>query len=70
MTNPLENQATPRCELCGCTEMQSCPGGCTWSLDHLEQGHRVCTQCAPGFFGLILPGDPEYAETLAAMRHG
>jgi len=30
------------CEVCGCTELDACPGGCGWAADHL------CTSCATG----------------------
>jgi len=35
------------CERCGCTEVSSCPGGCSWNEEFLRQGRYVCTSCAP-----------------------
>lgn len=40
---PKERSASQHvraCRLCGCTEMQACPGGCWWV------GEDLCSACA------------------------
>jgi hypothetical protein len=33
------------CEVCGCTELQACPGGCAWSERYLARARYICTNC-------------------------
>ncbi len=33
------------CEICGCTEINACPGGCSWSQHFINQGRLVCSNC-------------------------
>ncbi len=40
---PIDLSAS--CEVCGCTELQACPGGCDWSELYLAQDRHVCTNC-------------------------
>ena len=38
--------AGPRCRLCGCTDHQACPGGCSWVEDPAELSD-LCSSCLP-----------------------
>ena len=33
------------CEVCGCTAIRACPGGCAWSPFYLALSRAVCTGC-------------------------
>ncbi len=42
----IDEEAEPApgtCRVCGCTDMQACPGGCSW----VDETHTLCSQCAP-----------------------
>lgn len=39
----MKNTKEQQCRICGCTENQACPGGCTWVEDDL------CNKCLPKY---------------------
>lgn len=41
----LGAEVEPVCELCRCTELDACEGGCCWSNEFADQGRWVCTNC-------------------------
>lgn len=43
-----------RCRVCGCTELQACPGGCSWA------GADLCSSCAAA-------AGPDAASAMAAV---
>lgn len=80
----LRKPEVARCEFCGCTDLQSCPGeGCTWLETYRVEGRWVCTSCGGAARELftdalenyldppspiLLPGDPEFEATIMEMR--
>lgn len=34
------------CQMCGCTELRACPGGCSWDPRYLAQGRLMCSRCS------------------------
>jgi len=41
----FRNEAT--CRVCGCTDSNACPGGCSWVELDRERGLGVCSRCEP-----------------------
>jgi hypothetical protein len=41
----LEPNEDARCEVCGCTELEACPGGCARDRRFARAGRAVCTSC-------------------------
>lgn len=37
--------ADPCCEICACTELYACPGGCSWDPKYLKNKRYMCTSC-------------------------
>jgi hypothetical protein len=35
------------CIICGCTDSQACPGGCSWAVKYPDGNTGVCSQCYP-----------------------
>ncbi len=33
------------CEGCGCSDLEACPGGCSWSQYYINCGRLVCSTC-------------------------
>jgi hypothetical protein len=33
------------CVVCGCTDSQACPGGCSWAIKHKDANTGVCSRC-------------------------
>ena len=34
------------CRGCGCTDLNACPGGCSWVLLDIDSPSGICSQCA------------------------
>lgn len=41
----LGDHLDPACRICGCTDEQACPAGCSWAPD--PEGGDLCSACEP-----------------------
>lgn len=71
MVQRVEAEEQPSCEVCQCTDVEACPGGCGWDPGYARAGRAVCTRCVdlatPTVSHILTPGDPGYHDVMRGL---
>jgi len=48
-----------RCIGCECTDLEACPGGCSWLYVDYEIGYGICSSCPEVYEEFLRRDEPE-----------